>query len=54
MINCRCRILVRNLEGMGLLNRCTDKWLDNVKIDVIEIGCEDVNSICLAQNWFCS
>jgi hypothetical protein len=37
-------------EGKQLLRRPVHRWEDNVKIDFREIGFEDVDVICLAQD----
>jgi hypothetical protein len=42
--------LVGKPEGKTLLGRPRRKWIDNIKMDVLEIGCGDVDWIGLAQN----
>jgi hypothetical protein len=44
------RILVGNPEGKRLLGRSRHRWMDNIKIDVREIGWGDMDWIDLAQN----
>jgi hypothetical protein len=44
------RILVRKQEGRKLLERTRRRWVDNIKIDHIEIGWDDVDWIGLAQD----
>jgi hypothetical protein len=44
------RILVGKPEGNRLLGRPKPRWVDNIKIDLREIGWGDVDWIDLAQN----
>jgi len=44
------RILVGKLEGMRPHGRRRRRWEDNIKMDLNEVECGDVNSIELAQN----
>jgi hypothetical protein len=37
------RILVGKLEGKGPLGRQRRKWVDNIKISLREIGCDDMD-----------
>jgi hypothetical protein len=36
-------------EGKGLLGRHRRRWKDNIKMDVQEVGCGDMDWIELAQ-----
>jgi hypothetical protein len=42
-------LLVGKLEGRGPLGRSRRRWIDNIKMDVLEIGLGVVNWIGLAQ-----
>jgi hypothetical protein len=44
------RILVGKPEGKRPLGRPRRKWVDNIKIDLIEIGWDGVDWIDLAQD----
>jgi hypothetical protein len=44
------RILVGKPEGKISLGRPSCRWVDNIKMDLREIGCDGVNWIHLAQN----
>jgi hypothetical protein len=44
------RVMLRNSEGMSPLRRSSNRWKDNIKIDVQEIGQEDVDWINLVLN----
>jgi hypothetical protein len=44
------RILLGKPEGKGLLGRPRRRWVDNIKIDLIEIEWDDMDWIDLAQN----
>jgi hypothetical protein len=44
------RILVGKLEGKRPLGRPRRKWVDNIKMDLREIGWDGVNWIDLAQD----
>jgi hypothetical protein len=44
------RILVEKIEGKRLLGRPRRRWVDNIKIDVIQIVWDDVDWIDLAQD----
>jgi hypothetical protein len=37
-------------EGKRPLERPRRRWMDNIKIDLIEIGCDDMDWIDLAQD----
>jgi hypothetical protein len=44
------RILLRNPEGKRPLGRPKRRWVDNIKMDLREIGWDDMDWIDLAQN----
>jgi hypothetical protein len=44
------RLLVRKLEGRRPLGRPRRRWLDNIRMDLVEVGWGDVDWICLAQD----
>jgi hypothetical protein len=44
------RILVGKPEGKRPLGRPRHSWVDNIKIDLRDIGCDGMNWIDLAQN----
>jgi hypothetical protein len=44
------RILVRNSEGKRPLGRPRRRWMDNIKIDLREIGWDGMDWIDLAEN----
>jgi hypothetical protein len=44
-----CRILVGNLEGKRPLGGPRHRWVDNIKMDLREIGWGDMDWIDLAQ-----
>jgi hypothetical protein len=44
------RILVGKREGKRPLGRPRRRWLDNIKIDLREIGCDGMDLIYLAQD----
>jgi hypothetical protein len=44
------RLLVGNPEGKRLLGRARHKWVDNIKMDLLEIGWGGVDWIGLAQD----
>jgi hypothetical protein len=44
------RILVGNLEGKRPLGRPRRRWVENIKMDLIEIGWNDMDWIDLAQD----
>jgi hypothetical protein len=44
------RVLVGRPEGKKPLGRPRRSWKDNIKMDLREIGIDDVNWIQLAQN----
>ena len=44
------RVLVGNPEGNRPLGRPRRRWVDNIKMDLEEVGCEGMDWIELAQN----
>jgi hypothetical protein len=44
------RLLVGKPEGKRLLGRPRLRWTDNIKMDLLEIGVNDVDWIGLAQD----
>jgi hypothetical protein len=46
------RLLVRKPEGKRKLGRPRRRWIDNIKIDLLEIGLTVVDWIGLAQDRF--
>jgi hypothetical protein len=44
------RILVEMPEGKRLLGRTRRRWVDNIKMDLTEIGWDGMDWIELAQN----
>jgi hypothetical protein len=44
------RILVGKPEGNRPLGRLRQRWEDNIKMDLQEVGCGDMDWISLAQN----
>jgi hypothetical protein len=44
------RVLVGKLEGKRLLGRPTLRWVDNIRIDLQEVGCGYMDWIGLAQD----
>jgi hypothetical protein len=44
------RLLVGKPEGRRPLGRPKRRWLDNIRMDLVEVGCGDVDWIGLAQN----
>jgi hypothetical protein len=44
------RLLVGKPEGKRPLGRQRCRWIDNIKMDFLEIGLSDVNWIGLAQD----
>jgi hypothetical protein len=47
--SCACRLLVGKPGGKRPLGRPTCRWVDNIKIDLVEIGLGGVEWIGLAQ-----
>jgi hypothetical protein len=45
-----CRILVGNPQGKRPLGRPRRRWVENIKMDLREIGCDDMDWIDLAQD----
>jgi hypothetical protein len=48
------RLLVGKLEGKRLLGRSRHRWVDNIRMDLLELGCGYVDWIGLVQdrNWW--
>ena len=44
------RVLVGKPEGKRLLGRPRRRWVDNIRMDLQEVGCGYVNWIGLAQD----
>jgi hypothetical protein len=44
------RLLVGKLKGRRLLGRQRRRWLDNIRMDLVEVGWCDVDWIGLAQD----
>jgi hypothetical protein len=44
------RLLVGKPEGKRPLGRLRHGWIDNIKVDISEIGLRVVDWICLAQD----
>jgi len=44
------RVLVETPEGKRPLGRPRRRWVDNIKMDVQEVGCGDMDWIQLAQD----
>jgi hypothetical protein len=44
------RLLVRKPEGKRPLVRPRCRWVDNIKMDIVEIGLGELDLICLAQD----
>jgi hypothetical protein len=44
------RLLVGKPEGRRPLGRPRRRWLDNIRMDLVEVGCSDVDWIGLAQD----
>jgi len=45
-----CRVLARKPEGKTPLGRPRYRWEDNIKMDLQEVGCGDMDNISLAQD----
>jgi len=45
-----CTVLVGKSEGKRPLRRPRSRWEDNIKMDLHEVGCGDVDWIELAQD----
>jgi hypothetical protein len=45
-----CRLLVGTPEGRRPLGRLRHRWLDNIRMDLTEVGWGDVDWIGLAQD----
>jgi hypothetical protein len=44
------RLLVGKLEGKRLLGRPRHRWVDNIRMDLGEVGWDDMDWIGLAQD----
>jgi hypothetical protein len=44
------RLLVEKEEGKRPLGRPGSRWLDNIRMDLVEVGWDDVDWIGLAQD----
>jgi hypothetical protein len=44
------RLLVGKPEGKRPLGRPRRRWIDNIKMDILEVGLNAVDWICLAQD----
>ena len=44
------RVLVRKPEGKRPLGRSRSRWVDNIRVDLQEVGCGYVDWIGLAQD----
>jgi hypothetical protein len=45
------RLLVGNPQGRRPLGRPRRRWLDNIRMDLVEVGWSEVDWIGLAQDW---
>jgi hypothetical protein len=45
-----CRLLVGKPEGKRPLGRPIRRWVDNIRMDLGEVGWDDVDWICLAKD----
>ena len=45
-----CRVLVGKLEGKRPLGRPRCRWVDNIRMDLQEVGCGYMDCIGLAQD----
>ena len=45
-----CRVLVGKLEGKRQLRRPRHRWVDNIRMDLQEVGCGYMDWIGLAQD----
>ena len=50
-LNTVCRVMVGKPEGKGPLGRPRRRWVDNIKVDLQEVGCGGMDWIELAQDW---
>jgi len=48
--SCVYRVLVEKPKGKRPLGRSRQRWEDNIKMDLEEVGCGDMDWIELAQN----
>jgi hypothetical protein len=49
---CRYRLLVGKPEGKRPLGRARRRWIDNIKIDLLEIALNVDDWICLVQDGY--
>jgi hypothetical protein len=45
-----CKLLEEKPEGKRPLGRPKRRWIDNIKMDLLEVGLSGVDRTCLAQN----
>jgi hypothetical protein len=45
-----CKLLVGKPEGRRPLGIPRRRWLDNIRMDLVEVGWGDADWICLAQD----
>ena len=45
------RVLVGKSEDQRPLGRPRRRWVDNIKMDLREVGCEEIDWLELAQDW---
>jgi hypothetical protein len=45
-----CRVFVGKPEGKRPLGRRRRRWVDNIRMDLLEVGCGHVDWIGLAQD----
>jgi hypothetical protein len=44
------KLLVEKPEGRRLIGRPRRRWVDDIRMDLVEVGWGDMNWICLAQD----
>jgi hypothetical protein len=44
------RLLMGNPEGRRPLGRPRRRWVDNIRMELVEVGWDDVDWICLAKD----
>jgi hypothetical protein len=44
------RLFVGKPEGKRLLGRLRRRWMNNIRMDLLQLGCVDVNWLGLAQD----
>jgi hypothetical protein len=47
-----CRLLVGKTKGKRPLGRPRHRWIDNIKMDLSEIGLSVMDWIGLTQDWY--